>query len=396
MAPTPRPTGRAPEITARAPAWAIALLAGVLLWSLGTDLRSVVDNAPGWSWGLALLVLKVIIDHGSLVLAGVRPYAAAVALWISLPITVTSGHIGTTLLSVPGVTAAVLALCRPRFAALHLAVCAGWVVAHAASGTDPMIGWTLVLFLVPAVTGGLVTRWFLVRVARERERSRRAAALAAGVREQERLALSRELHDVVASSLALISLETSGVEDSEDPAELRQALGTVQQTSRAAAAELRLLVRTLREPPGDPGQVAPAESQRAGSLAEVTQQAVHTLVEHGFAVATELGDFADIRVEVLQPSVVHTYLRIIREAVTNVIKHAPPGAGCTVTGILDGCQLSVRVANQTDPQAEAVAARSDGVGLKGIAERAMLISGTVSYGMDDGQWVVSASLPLRP
>ena len=393
MAPTPRRTGRAPEITARAPAWAVALLGGVLLWSLGTDLRSVFETSGGWSWGLLLLVVKVILDHGSLVLVGVRPYAAAIAIWIVLPITVISGHIGTTVLSVPGVTAGVLALCRPRSAALHLAICGAWVVVHAASGTDPMTGWTLVLFLVPAITGGLVTRWFLTRIAGERERSRRATALATRVREQERLELSRELHDVVASGLALISLETSSVEDSEDPAELRQALATVQQTSRAAAAELRLLVRTLREPPGESSGSPLAEFRRAGTLAEVTREVVQALIEHGFEVELDLRAFDGIRAEELQPSVLHSYLRILQEATTNVIKHAPPGAACSVAGAIREGQLSIRIANRLD---EPTPAGSDGVGLKGIEERAALTAGTVSYGEEQGRWLVAASLPLRP
>lgn len=390
---------RALTIDARAPTWAVGLLGGVLLWSLVTDLQVHwtvrFDGSVVW-W---LLTLKMVLDHGALALAGLRPYAAAILIWCALPITIATGQLSMTGLSVPGVTVAVLALCSRWFAVTHGAITLVWAVAHAFA-TEALVGWTIVAFLLPAAMVGLVIRYFLVRAAGERERVRRATETMGRVRDQERLALSRELHDAVASGLALISMETASVEDSDDLDEVRGALTTVQQVSRATSAELRMLVRTLRASASEATALIPpvATSGAGDSLASVTDQITKPLSDRGHPVATDIDGLAEIPTAGLLQPVLHTYLRIVQESVTNIIKHGPPRAPCRIWARATKSTLRFTIANELSPSSSTSPAAEDSsrMGLKGIRERAALTSGVVSYGRQGNEWVVEAALPLQP
>lgn len=391
---------RALTIEARAPTWAVGLLGGVLLWSLVTDLQihwmARFDGSVLW-W---LLALKTVLDHGALALAGVRPYAAAMVIWCALPITAATGQLGMTVLSVPGVTAAVLALCHRGFAVTHGMIALGWAAVHALAAADALVGWTIGIFLLPATVVGLVIRFFLFRAAGERERVRIATESMARVRDQERVALSRELHDAISSGLALISIETASVDESDDLDELHSALATVQQVTRATSAELRMLVRTLREPVNEAAAPSsPLVGCASGdSLASVTDQITQVLPNRGYPVTTDTEGLSDIATEGLLQPVLHTYVRIVQESVTNIIKHAPPQAACRIWARATSTTLRFTIANELPPYAPNSATSPDSgrMGLKGIQERATLTSGVVSYGNHGNEWVVEATLPLRP
>jgi signal transduction histidine kinase len=340
----------------------------------------------------------MVLDHGALALAGVRPYAAAILIWCALPITIATGQLSMTGLSVPGVTVAVLALCSRWFAVTHGAITLVWAAAHAVA-TEALAGWTIAIFLLPAAVVGLVIRHFLVRAAGERERVRRATETMGRVRDQERMALSRELHDAVASGLALISMETASVEDSDDLDEVRGALITVQQVSRATSAELRMLVRTLREPASEATALSSLATSNAGdSLASVTDRITKPLSDRGHPVATDIDGLAEIPTAGLLQSVLHTYLRIVQESVTNIIKHGPPRAPCRIWARATRSTLRFTIANELSPSTAMSRASEDSgrMGLEGIRERAALTSGVVSYGRQGNEWVVEAALPLQP
>lgn len=391
---------RVPTIETRAPTWAVGLLSWILLWSLITDFHShwTVGSDGSMLWWL--LALKMVLDHAALALAGARPYAAAILIWCAPPITIATGQLGMTMLSLPGVTVAVLALCRPWFLITHLGIALSWAVAHAVVSAETLVAWTILFFLVPATVVGLVIRYFLLRVADERERVRAATETMERVRDQERVALSRELHDAVASGLALISMETASVEESDDPGELRSALATVQQVSRATSAELRLLVRTLRDPAHAAVSTPQVWDRTAGTLASVTSRVTQALTDRGFQLTVDLEGLDLIPTDQLLPPVLHTYLRIVQESVTNVIKHGQPQAKCRVWAREIRSTLWFSLVNEV-PSTASTSARcpahdSGRMGLKGIQERAALTSGVVSYGHQGNEWVVEAALPLRP
>lgn len=379
------------------PTWAVGLLSGVLLWSLVSDLISTLGASTAWSAPLAVVALTMIMGHVAIAIAGLWPHAAAVLIWCVLPITIASGYIGITGIAVAVSTVAVVALCRRRWMAAHLVIVFAAVLGQSLRNGDTLTLWVNLLFLLPAAAVGGVVRYFLLRAAGERERVRLATETAEQVREQERLALSRELHDAVSSGLALISMETASVEDSDDAEELRGALEMVQQVARETSAELRLLVRTLRDPAAVTMAVPTSKELDGQTLASVTARLTTTLEERGFKVTMDLEGLGDTPSSRLGPTVLHTYLRIAQESVTNVIKHSPQGAACLVKAAVEGDTLNFALVSDLPPNgvpAVRVGADSGGIGLQSIRERVTMTAGSVSYGQRGGQWVVEASLPM--
>lgn len=381
-------------IQARAPLWVVALLAGVLAFSLSSDLHGLWQESAGFSWLVALRSLQLVADHLSLVLIGRYPRAAAVAVWAALPIAVGTGHVGLTMLSVAIVTAGILALATRGWAIAHVGVTAAWIVAQFVVGGE-LTGWTLVFTVVPGGAVGLILRYFFTRSAQDRERARVSAETLARVHTEERRELARELHDAVASELAVISMEATSVKESSDVLQLGEALLVIEDASRAASSELRLLVETLRDTSQGLGPQAPLSADPGTALAQTMETAAKTLAERGFDVDTDVAGLGDLRSQTLSPSTGHSYRRIVQEATTNIIKHAPPGARCSLVAAAEAGMLRIRVANELgDDQTPSPAATAGAVGLAGINERAALTGGRASFGRQGSEWVVDAILPL--
>lgn len=381
-------------IQARAPIWVVALLAGVLAFSLSSDLRGLWQESAGFSWLVALRSLQLVADHLSLVLVGRYPRAAAVTIWVALPIAVGTDHVGLTMLSVALVTAGVLALCTRAWVIAHAGVTAAWIVAQFVVGGE-LTGWTLVFTVVPGAAVGLILRYFLTKVARDRERARVSAETLARVHGEERRELSRELHDAVASELAVISMEAASVKASSDVLQLSESLSVIEDASRAASAELRLLVENLRDTSESLRPEAPPFTDPDPALAQTIESAAKALADRGFEVDTEIAGLGDLHSPALSPSTRHSYRRIIQEATTNIIKHAPPGAQCSLVAAAEAGMLRIRVANELgDGQPCSPAATVGAVGLAGINERAALTGGRASFGRQGSEWVVDAILPL--
>ncbi|TWP49132.1 sensor histidine kinase [Lentzea tibetensis] len=222
--------------------------------------------------------------------------------------------------------------------------------------------------------------------------SRQLAAVTAQLRQEqdrhtaralteERLRIARELHDVVAHHLAVISMQ-SGLADyvfDTDPPTARAAVGTIGTTSRATLEEMRRLLHLLRtsEAPDEP---APALSGLP-SLADRVRQT-------GVPVSLEVGGDTSALPSGLQVAV----YRVVQEALTNVIKHAP-GASAEVALTCSPDRLSAIVANS--PPVHPTRSTGNGHGLIGMSERARIYGGALVAGpRADGGFVVELTVPL--
>ncbi|WP_290055829.1 sensor histidine kinase [Amycolatopsis solani] len=202
---------------------------------------------------------------------------------------------------------------------------------------------------------------------------RRAAVLA------QRNRLARELHDSIGHTLTTSTIQAAaaaGLVETE-PAQVRRALGTIEEASRAALEDLDHVLGLLRDEP------AAKEPQR--TLAEVDVLAVR---------AREAG--LDVRLAVAGPvaalpaAVSREGYRIVQEGLTNALRHAGPGA------------VDVRVEAGPDHLAIAVVnALADGRprtarhGLTGLAERVEALRGELAAGPDGERWRLRATIPLR-
>lgn len=236
---------------------------------------------------------------------------------------------------------------------------------------------------------GVVLGWGLfVRARRELVRSLRAQAdrAAAEARAAERRRIAREMHDVLAHRLSLLSVHAGALEFHPDaPAEeVAEAAGVIRESAKTALEELRSVIGVLREDSGESMTQAPQPTLAdLPALVEESQAS-------GMRVTAriELGDAAP------PAAVGRTAYRIAQEGLTNARKHAP-GAAVTLTVRAPDGDLQVEVRSLA-PVAVAAAAPlpGAGTGLIGLAERVSLAGGELEHGVDpDGAFVLRARLP---
>jgi signal transduction histidine kinase len=239
--------------------------------------------------------------------------------------------------------------------------------------------------IVTFITLGAWSGGWLVR----RRAAQLAAAQAAGpelAREAvaaERARLARELHDVVAHSVTIISLQAGAAEAvlDVDPGQAREHLEAVRRTAHEALVEMRRLVGVLRE------AVPVYEPQ--GGLDRLTDL-VTELRAAGLPV--ELSEEGP-RVA-LPPGVDLSAFRIVQESLTNVRRHAGTAATSVRVRYCDDA-VELEVANARGSGEGALGAGS-GHGLIGMRERARLYGGTLHAGEEPGGgFVVRARLPLE-
>jgi signal transduction histidine kinase len=227
----------------------------------------------------------------------------------------------------------------------------------------------------------IVTAWSLGFAARERRRH--AEEMATRQTEQavaeERLRIARELHDIVAHSMSLIAVK-AGIGNhvaEQRPAEAREALRVIEATSRSSMAEMRHLLGVLRS------EVDGAERAPAPGPAGIP-----ALVERARSAGSTVSLVMDGLDELPEGLGLSVY-RIVQEALTNVVRHAPE-ARCEVTLSVRDDTMRVEVVND-GPR---VTQGPGGHGLIGMRERVAVYGGTFEAGpRHAGGWRVSAVLP---
>jgi signal transduction histidine kinase len=261
--------------------------------------------------------------------------------------------------------------------------------------------------------------WFVGAGVRERRRYQAGLAEQEAQRKQaeaergrhalqeERLRIARELHDVLAHSLSVVTVQ-AGVGrkvGAARPAEALRALRCVEEASRTALDELRQTLCLLRSA-DDAGRAGAGAAGKAGpalfpapGLGDLDSLAA-TVRQAGVAVHLDLaGD-----VTAVPPAAGLTAYRIVQEALTNVVRHAP-GAEATVrvgTGP-GGVRIQVtdtgrdhwlappELAGTDDPVRDG----TEGHGIAGMRERAAIFGGTLETGPLPGSgFQVAAFLPV--
>ena len=257
-------------------------------------------------------------------------------------------------------------------------VAAGVSASASANVTDYALG--LVIVGVP---------WAVGRVIRERgaqitrletdqeERARRAVA-------DERGRIARELHDVVAHSMGVMVVQAQAAERilAADPARSREALRQIQVTGREGLEEMHRLVGILRE------------SSTTGIEPQGSLRHLDTLLEQLGSAGLSVEASVQGDVTTLPPGVDLAAYRIVQEALTNTLKHAP---GATARVHLECSQRELRIAVEDQGgSASNGSAAGSGNGLIGMRERALLYGGELAAGpREGGGYAVTARLELR-
>ena len=211
-------------------------------------------------------------------------------------------------------------------------------------------------------------------------------------REAERRAIAREMHDVLAHRVSLLSLHAGALEFRPDatPEEVAEAAGVIRAAAHAALEELRQVVGVLRE---DPAGEAPEPPQP--TLADVP-----ALVAESRAAGMRVQCAIDVPgLDALPAAVGRTAYRIVQEGLTNARKHAPAAAVEVALAAGEGTLEVTVVSRRPVGVAAAPAAGLPGAGsgLIGLGERVALAGGALEHGPDaSGDFVLRATLPVRP
>ncbi len=267
-------------------------------------------------------------------------------------------------------------------AAVGIATVPVYILLHPKEN-DP--AWASVAFIV-IITAGTIAWGMYVRARRQlvlslRDRAERAEAEQQMRVEQaqahERARIAREMHDVLAHRISLLSMHAGALEFRPDapPEEIARAAGVVRASAHQALEDLREVIGVLREESldGDPERPQPTLANLPGLLDESRQAGMHVssecLVEDLTAVPEGVGRNA---------------YRIVQEALTNARKHAN---GATVDVTLDGAAgtgLTVEVRNRLPVGSAPAPIPGAGTGLIGLSERTSLAGGRLEHGRTPG------------
>ncbi|GAA4521722.1 sensor histidine kinase [Brachybacterium paraconglomeratum] len=222
-----------------------------------------------------------------------------------------------------------------------------------------------------------LTRDRAEQALREREQ-RTALAVAA-----ERARIAREMHDVVAHSLSVIIAQADGGRfvAAQKPEQAAEVLATIGETGRAALADMRSLLGVLRQE--DETSFGPQPGPEM--LGDLTDR----VVAAGLAVDLQVeGPLED-----LPHSLGVSVFRLVQESLTNVLKHAGPGASAAVRIMRGPQQLVIEVLD--DGQGTDPASDGQGHGLTGMRERMSVFGGTLQAGpLPSRGYRVRAVVPL--
>lgn len=256
------------------------------------------------------------------------------------------------------------------------------VMTFIASALALLLAWTI---------GALVRSGLRARENRQAQQAAESEAAA----EAERTRIARDMHDVVAHSLAVVIAQADGARyaAAADPEAASRALGTISATARAALADVRMLLTQLRHTQAEGPQPTLADLEQL--YAQVRAAGVDLAVDVDPAPRGDIPAATQLAV-----------YRILQEALTNALRHGAHGgqdAGApagTAEGRVDvrlawhDDRVEMIVANALRRPMPEVAGGSRGHGLIGMRERAQLVGGTLDAGADpSGRFIVSATLP---
>ncbi|MFS8100497.1 histidine kinase [Lentzea alba] len=369
--------------------WPLALsLTGIAIAETGS-----INTALGWWQVPGVLVICVIA-----VLAPRRPFDAALALAFAIVcVALYMRFLGVAFephfffsganVSITGAamaTIAVLVREVPQWRAVS-----GTVLVVAAMVAAEVLGWPVVapveyreygpdttsylfgasILLVLAVGSGLYFR------ARDNERASQLAASVAAAQNAERMALARELHDVVAHYVTAIVVHAQAGQMNREV----DVLPSIAASGTEALTAMRRLVGTMRDGTSSGPAASSSLVDDVRTLASDSGLPVHLSVDLQDAVPQELA---------------RSVLRLVQESLTNTQKHAD--AVSSVDVALSSGDGSLRLFVADDGVASDVpVGGSGGYGLVGMRERVELLGGTFSAGRREPTgWTVRAELPL--
>jgi signal transduction histidine kinase len=347
-----------------------AVIIGVLAFA---DARSRSDYP---TWFTLLDVAGGIGGCMALWVRRRRPLGLALALMIVA--TVCSTASGAALIAVFS-----LAVHRP-WRQVAIAAAVALVTQPLNFALYPPVGDYVLTTLMTVVFFAAVIAWGMFVRARRQLRVSRVEH----VRQQERARIAREMHDVLAHRISLLSLHAGALEFRPDapPEEVARAAGVIRASAHQALEDLRAVIGVLREEPGE----------RAPERPQPTLGDLPALIDESREAGVRVGYTWRLAPEAVVPDALgRNAYRIVQEGLTNARKHARGSAVEVSVDGEPGAGLTIEVRNRLPVGAYAAAGiPGTGTGIVGLAERASLAGGRLEHGRTDaGDYRLWAWLP---
>jgi signal transduction histidine kinase len=253
--------------------------------------------------------------------------------------------------------------------------------------TDSNFSLILLFLLLVSIAAGVYFR------ARDRERNQTVKAAVTSAQQGERMALARELHDVVAHHVTgiVVQAQAALLVAGKNPEVALPALERIERSGTEALTAMRTLVGSLRDgtaawTAGNTDMAEQATTNLAGDLAGLAENFAGPPVELDLDLPDELPH-----------EVGRSVLRLVQESLTNVGKHAPDATTVHVlVAQTPSDTLHIRVTDDGSKRPVNPAGGSGGYGLVGMRERVELLGGRFDAGPSGYVgWNVEAWLPLR-
>lgn len=383
--------------------WLATAAVCIALLAVGAPLNmNLYHMALPFALGMAIL------HSASLGLTAVRPWAGALVSLVPMAVLpLVSDPVGAAPMpfSVVAMITQVSVICVAGLRAHWMIPAAAWLASVAVGVLSNYLtmpagqseGAQINVVIFASVSGGLMVaavvaqQWRNLRVELAAERSLSAEEQSRRRLAEERTRIARELHDVVAHGMSVVVVQATtatyrhpGLSD-----DLKQEFDDIAANSRRAMTEMRSMLGSLRN--AESGrQLGPQPG--LGDLPQLFSSA------RSAGVRIPEPELSDVVNHDIGEVIALTAYRIVQEALSNVIRHAP-GATAKVDFVITAGTLTVSVVN-TSSAVGAVMAQLDrgqhmGQGLIGMRERATIVGGSVvCVPLPDGGFSVTATLPL--
>ncbi|AQS72038.1 sensor histidine kinase [Streptomyces pactum] len=354
----------------------------IALAQAGAMVLALWRPVSAWWLSMAAMLVGAIAVRAEMVAGGYKftwPWTAAGII----------GHLFVLLLL------ALRVRTRVSAEALALTALATYVVQGLVGGLNyqPTGELAVILFAVVVVLGTALRGLREARMELAQQTSLTAEERARRTLLEERGRIARELHDVVAHHMSVISIQAqvAPLLVENPPDELKENLAGIRQNALEALTELRRVLGVLRSEHPDALET-PDGADAAPHAPQPTLDRLDTLVENiraaGLTVTAETSGTR----RPLPPGVELSAYRIVQEALSNILRHAP---GATARVHLTHLPIGLRVdVSNTRPQRAPAPSQGAGHGLLGMRERVAMLDGTLTArSLPDGGYQVAAFLP---
>ena len=380
--------------------WYLGISSALVAISLVSDLYGALTRGQ-WTADVASYVFVLVLVAAAFLLQWVSTTVAYTVLLPAYLVTRSAAEALPVLLFGTVILGAVIATANARFAVAAGTVTLGWAVLFpSVAGQTASTIWFTILVTVLGISVGVFIRHAWMRREADALKIQEARRQAEEAALRERRVLARDLHDIVAHNLTIISMQARTAQFVGTDEAARQALEVVAGSAKDALVDLRRMLALMREEGVVGDQAAPgrdgSESSTAVDLKLGATRVSHELIELGFTVHT------DVRLDgrKIPLGTQSALYRVLQEATSNIAKHGDREQPVEISVGMEGTDAVLRVANTIERRPRGKKGRgkkedwnSSGVGLNSMRERVSAFGGTFSAGPEGERWLLRAAVP---